>query len=176
MMRLQHFFVVIVVATALSACSKVQHDDLNAFMAEKKARPAGQIDPIPTFTPYRPFDYSATMLRAPFDRPVAAKDLIEVVPQSNVKPDENRAKEILEQYNLESLRMVGTIEQKGQLWALLDDAQGNIHYVKEGNYLGRNHGKITKLSPSYIQIVEIVTAGSSGGWVERPRTLELREK
>lgn len=175
-MRLQHIAVAILATTIFTACSKVQHDDLDAFMAEKKARPMGQIEPVPTFTPYRPFDYSVTMLRAPFDRPVAAKDLIEVIPQSNVKPDENRAKEILEQYNLESLRMVGTIEQKGQLWALIDDAQGNVHYVKVGNYLGRNHGKITKMSPNYIQVVEIVTAGSSGGWVERPRTLELRER
>lgn len=175
-MRLYHIFAVLLTATLISSCSKTKHDDLDAFMAEKKARPAGQIEPIPAFTPYRPFDYEATMLRAPFDRPIAAKDLIELVPQSNVKPDPNRSKEILEQYNFESLRMVGTIEQKGELWALIDDTQGNIHYVKEGNYLGRNHGKITTLTSTYIQVVEIVTAGRSGGWVERPRTLELREK
>lgn len=160
----------------LSACGDSGYEDLTAFMAEKKARPAGQIEPIPTFTPYRPFDYEATLLRAPFDRPVAAKDLIELLPASKVAPDANRPKEFLENFNIESLRMVGTIERKGQLWALINDNQGNIHYVKEGNYLGRNHGKIMATTPTLVQVVEIVTAGSSGGWVERPRTLELREK
>lgn len=167
---------VLLTSLVISACSDSGYQDLTAFMAEKKARPAGQIEPIPTFTPYRPFDYEATLLRAPFDRPVAAKDLIELLPVSNVAPDANRPKEFLENFNVESLRMVGTIERKGQLWALVSDGQGNVHYVKEGNYLGRNHGKIMATTPTRIQIVEIVTAGSSGGWVERPRTLELREK
>src|SRR5690554_721365 len=160
----------------LAACSDTGYDDLAAFMAEKKARPAGQIEPVPTFTPYRPFDYSATNLRAPFDRPVAAKDLIELKPMSNVSPDTNRAKEFLERFNIESLRMVGTIEKNNQLWALIDDGKSNVHYVKEGNYLGKNYGRIVSVMPTFIQVVEIVTAGSSGGWVERPRTLELREK
>lgn len=131
---------------------------------------------MPTFTPYRPFDYSATTLRAPFDRPVAAKDLIELKPMNNVSPDTSRAKEFLEGFNIESLRMVGTITKSEQIWALIDDGQGNIHYVKEGNHLGRSYGRIVSVAPSFIQVVEIVTAGSSGGWVERPRTLEMREK
>lgn len=175
-MRNTKVLLALVAPFLISACSDSNYQDLTAFMAEKKARPAGQIEPIPTFTPYRPFDYEATLLRAPFDRPVAAKDLIELLPASKVAPDANRPKEFLENFNVESLRMVGTIERKGQLWALVSDAQGNVHYVKEGNYLGRNHGKIVLASPTLIQIVEIVTAGSSGGWVERPRTLELREK
>lgn len=175
-MRYSKLSAVALAAIVLSACSDSGYDDLTAFMAEKKARPAGQIDPIPTFTPYRPFDYAATMLRAPFDRPVAARDLIELLPASSVAPDVNRPKEFLESFNIESLRMVGTIEQRGQLWALVDDGQGNVHYVKEGNYLGRNHGRILSATPTFIQIVEIVSAGGAGGWVERPRTLELREK
>ena len=115
------------------------------------------------------------MLRAPFDRPVAAKELVELLPQSSVEPDSNRPREFLEQFNIESLRMVGTIEQHGQLWALIDDGQGNVHYVKQGNYIGKNHGKIVAATSNFIQITEIVPAGGAGGWVERPRTLELRE-
>jgi len=175
-MRFYKLATIVVSACVLMACSDSGYDDLAAFMAEKKARPAGQIEPVPTFTPYRPFDYSATNMRAPFDRPVAAKDLIELQPMSDVTPDTSRAKEFLEGYNIESLRMVGTIEKNGQLWALIDDGKGNVHYVKEGNYLGRNYGRIASVMPTFIQVVEIVTAGGSGGWLERPRTLELREK
>ncbi|HEY9034701.1 MAG TPA: pilus assembly protein PilP [Pseudomonadales bacterium] len=167
--------VVVLLSLLLSACGDQSYEDLIIFMAEKKARPAGNIEPIPTFMPYRPFDYGATMLRAPFDRPVAAKELVELLPQSSVEPDSNRPREFLEQFNIESLRMVGTIEQNGQLWALIDDGQGNVHYVKQGNYIGKNHGKIIAATSNFIQITEIVPAGGAGGWVERPRTLELRE-
>lgn len=158
----------------LAACSQSEHEDLNAYMASVKAKPAGRIDPIPTFNPYKPFDYSATMLRGPFDRPVVVKNALDLLPESNVKPDPDRAKEFLEQFNIESLTMVGTLEQKGQLWALLRDADGSVHYVKNGNYVGKHHGKIVKTAENYIQVVEIVANGK--GWVERPRTLELREQ
>ena len=33
--------------------------DLDAYMAEVKARPVGAIEPIPTFKPYQSFTYSA---------------------------------------------------------------------------------------------------------------------
>jgi type IV pilus assembly protein PilP len=45
--------------------------------------------------------------------------------------------------------------------------------VQVGNYLGRNHGKIVELTETYLAVVEIVTDGTSDGWVERPRTIEL---
>ena len=177
MMRIFQYVLSLMFVVLLAACGgQGGYDDLVAFMAETKAKPAGSIEPIPTFTPYQPFDYSATMLRAPFDRPVAAKDLVEIMPSSDVAPDPDRPREFLEQFNVESLRMVGTIEQHGQLWALLDDGQGNVHYVKKGNYIGRNHGKIIAATPTHIQIREIVSVGGAGGWVERPRTLELRER
>src|SRR5690554_736842 len=83
-----------------------------------------------------------------------SKDLIELQPMSDVTPDTSRAKEFLEGYNIESLRMVGTIEKNGQLWALIDDGKGNVHYVKEGNYLGRNYGRIASVMPTFIQVVE----------------------
>ena len=159
---------------ALTGCGSDSYDDLKAFMAEVKARPAGRIEPIPTFNPYKPFDYSATLLRAPFDKPVAAIDALVLKTKSAVAPNPDRPKEFLEQFNIESLQMVGTLSQDGQLWALLDDGVGNVHYVKDGNFIGKNHGKIVKTEENYIQVIEIISSGSDS-WVERPRTLELRE-
>lgn len=160
---------------ALTACTSNDYSDLNAFMAEVKTRPAGQIEPIPTFTPYEPFDYSVTQMRSPFDRPVTIENLVQLLPASSIEPDPNRVKEYLEQYSLESLTMVGTIEQKGQKWALIDDNTGNVHFVKEGNYLGQDHGVIRVVEENHVQVMEIITNGVNG-WVERPRTLELLEQ
>jgi type IV pilus assembly protein PilP len=47
--------------------------------------------------------------------------------------------------------------------------------VKVGNYLGKNHGRIKMIDESRVEVVEIVPDGK-GNWVERPRTLALREK
>ena len=50
-----------------------------------------------------------------------------------------------------------------------------VHRVKIGDYLGTNHGKVVAISESQIDVVEIVTDGE-GGWVERPRSLTLKER
>lgn len=158
----------------LQACGSQSKDDLVAFMAEVKAKPGGRIEPIPTFNPYKPFDYSSTSMRGPFDEPVAGIDFFaNVKPVGTVAPDPNRPKEFLEQFSIESLNMVGTLEQDGTLFALLDDGKGNVHYVKKGNYIGKNDGLIVVATDTYIQVSEIVPSGS--GWIERARTIELLE-
>ena len=58
-------FLTMLVVTIVG-CSSHDHSDLTVFMADVKAKPAGQIEPIPTFTPYEPFDYSVTQMRSPF--------------------------------------------------------------------------------------------------------------
>lgn len=158
----------------LTACSSDNFEDLVVFMAEVKASPAGRIEPVPTFAPYKPFDYSATSMRAPFDLPVLVKP--DEIAISNLvdPPSTTRPREPLEQYSIESLRMVGTLEKAGQLWVLVDDGQGNVHFVKNGNYIGKNHGKIVAITPTYIQVKEVISNGGNG-WVERPKVLELRE-
>ncbi len=159
----------------LASCGSDNFDDLHAFMAEVKATPGGRIEPVPTFAPYKPFDYSATSFRAPFDRPVVVKAEDIAASATVDPPSTTRPKELLEQVSIESLRMVGTFEKDSQLWALLRDGQRNIYPVKNGNYIGRNHGKIVATSTTYIQVVEVISNGANG-WVERPRVLELKER
>ncbi len=157
----------------LTACGGGDFQDLDDFMAEKKSRPAGIIKPIPVFKAYKAFTYSASGLRAPFDRPIEVTEITRLQMASNVKPDPNRTKEYLEQFNLDSLTMVGTLEQGGTLWALLQDEDGGVHRTKKGNYLGRNHGRIIDATETYLSIIEIVPNGVDG-WVERPRTIKLK--
>jgi len=149
--------------------------DLKMYMAEVKARPRGKIDPIPVFDPYQAFVYAATTLRGPFDIPVTVREISRLLPSADVKPDKNRIKEYLERFNIEAISMVGTIEQDGQLWSLINDGDGGVHRVKIGNYLGRNHGEIVETTDDTIAVIEIVPNGL-GGWLERPKTLMLREK
>lgn len=160
-------------ALTLSACSSGDFSDLDEFMEEKRARPGGIIAPIPTFKAYEAFAYSATALRSPFDRPIEVREIAQLQAIAAIKPDENRAKEFLEQYTFDSLRMVGTLERSGTDWSLIKDPDGGVHRVKVGNYLGRHHGKIVDMTDTYVAVVEIVSDGSEDGWVERPRTIKL---
>lgn len=146
--------------------------DLDAFMAEVKARPKGLIDPIPTYPPYQAFTYKAMSKRSPFERQLEIREVASTSGASNVKPDPNRSKEFLESFAIESLKMVGTIYKSGVLWGLIGDSANNVHRVTIGNYMGRNHGKITSISESQINLIEIVPNGA-GAWVERPRTVAM---
>ncbi len=70
--------------------------------------------------------------------------------------------------------MVGTLANDGGVFALVSGA-GGVHRVKVGDYLGRNHGRILAIDESKIDVVEIVPDGE-GGWLERPRSLSLKER
>lgn len=157
----------------LASCGGNDFRDLDAFMATSKAKPAGQIEPIPPFKAYKAFTYGAAGLRSPFEKPVEVKEIARMQLASNVEPDLDRTKEFLEQFSLDSLTMVGSLEQAGTLWVLMQDREGGVHRVKEGNYVGRNHGRILEAAESYIALIEIVASGTDG-WVERPRTIKLR--
>ena len=103
----------LLVAVLMAGCSGNDMSDLDAFMAEKRARPGGVIEPIPTFTAYEAFAYAATAQRAPFDRPVEVRQVKRLNARSAIKPDLERPKEFLEQFTLDSLQMVGRLERGG---------------------------------------------------------------
>lgn len=174
MMGIKRVASLLVCAALLGGCGG-DFSDLDAYTAEVKAKPKGKIPPIPTFTPYTSFVYSAQTLRAPFDQPLTTKEVAALGGAANVRPDLARAREFLERFNLESLGMVGTLAQKGTLWALLSDGEGGVHRVRVGNYVGKNHGKIVATNETSVEIKEIVPSGT-GSWVERPRTIKLTEK
>jgi type IV pilus assembly protein PilP len=170
---LRTLLAILSVGVLVSACARANFADLDEFMASKRDRPGGVIAPIPTFKAYEAFAYSATTLRSPFDRPVEVREIAQLQAISAIKPDESRAKEFLEQFTFDSLRMVGTLERDGVSWTLIGDPQGGVHRVKVGNYLGRSHGKIVEMTETYVAVVEIVSDGTKDGWVERPRTIKL---
>lgn len=155
-------------------CAGSGHEDLDAYIAETLAKPSGEIEPVPTFRPYKSYKYSAAALRSPFEPPQAITSMDADIGRVAVAPDESRAKEFLESIGFSSLTMVGTLERDGVIWALVDDGRGGIHRVTTGNYLGKNHGKIVALSKAQVDVIEIVPDGKNG-WVERQRTLALEE-
>lgn len=164
----------LVCVLGLVGCGQASQQDLVDFMEETKRRPKGQIEPLPTFSPYQPFSYSAMTLRSPFERPIPVDESAAKGGRA-VAPDLTREKEFLEGFNITALKMVGTIEKGGKLWALIDNSENDVVPATVGNYLGLNHGKVITTNPSQIEVMEIVSDGSNG-WVERPRIIKLEEK
>lgn len=174
MMSIQRLSALALAVGLVGCASNSDTSDLTAYIAEIKARPEGSIEPLPPVRTFDPFIYGATALRSPFDEPVVVTT-VEGTRNPDVKPDPLRVKDFLESFNLDSLAMVGTLEQNGALWALVKDPTGGIHRVTVGNYIGKNHGKITSATTTQLSLVEIVADGL-GGWVQRPRTIKLSEK
>ena len=113
-------------------------------------------------------------LRDPFIQNERNEQQEEVKSDNGIHPDTARAREELETYELDTLHMVGTINQSSTLWGLVKAIDGTIHRVRVGNYIGRNFGKIIRIKDGEIELLEIIP-DSPGGWRERKQTLLLTE-
>ena len=165
--------------SVLTACSQSGgFSDLDQFMAETRAKPRGFVEPLPEFKSYEAFTYSAADRRAPFEPPVDVElTMMDQQPITDIEPDLDRPREVLENFGLQELTMVGTLRSEasgepGSLFALIKDNGGGIHRVRAGNYMGRNYGRVIGVNETRIELIEIVPNGR-GGWVERPRSLTL---
>lgn len=158
----------------LSACGG-EMSDLDRFIAETKTKHHGQVDPLPEFTPYESFVYTADKGRDPF-RAQTDNSQIAVAEStySGPRPESARRKEPLENFPIDSLKMVGLLQQSTQTWGLVKDPDGTIHRVQPGNFAGQNHGKITNVRETKIDIVELVADGLSG-WVTREAQLAMAD-
>lgn len=164
--------VIAVAGMGLAGCS-ANMDELDGYINTVKARPGGRVDPLPEVTPYEIFVYKADIegFRSPFlpDTPqtVAGE-------AGGVRPDADRIREYLESFSLDTMDMVGTLALAGTTYGLVQDADGLIHRVVPGNYLGQNDGRIVSISASEIQLVEIISDGI-GSYIERDAAISLRD-
>lgn len=147
-------------------------------------RPPEHIAPLPEIKPYVAYAYKAGKAsgRDPFklfyektaeELATGTKDV--GLTDEMKKEIENRNREELESFELDSLRMVGTIEDQNAQWGVVHAPAGTVHRVKVGNYMGRNIGKILVISEDRIELREIVK-NPDGRWEERQAAVALAEK
>jgi len=162
---------IIMVATTcvLSACSS-DMDELQQKVAEIKARPGERIEPLPEIRPYESFTYGASSLRSPFIPSAPARSDV----ANAVRPDAKRPREFLEQFPIDTMTMVGTLQLQGRTYGLVQGKDGLVHRVLPGNYIGQNDGRVLSIAPTKISIIEIIPDGV-GGYIERPAALALNE-
>ena len=157
----------LVAALTLAGCSGGM-DELRAEIETAKARPGGRIEPLPEVVPYESYAYSQAGERSPFMQSITGES------GAGPRPDSKRAREYLEQFPLDTLKMVGTLRLGGANYGLVQTKDGLIHRVLPGNHLGQNDGRITSVNEARIAVVEIVPDGL-GGYIERQAALALSD-
>ena len=158
-------------AVALAGCSS-EGDELRAFVRDSDKGLPRRVDPLPAVKPFEPFTYEGFDLPDPFKpRKLTAN---KEGGGGGLAPDLNRRKEPLEAFPLEQLKMVGTLTQGNDTYALVR-ADKTLYRVKKGNYMGQNFGLITDVTDGEIKLKEIVQ-DSAGDWAERQSVLPLLEE
>lgn len=163
----------VLLALIVAACAAEQ-DDLNRYITEVKARPAAPIPPIPPVRTYTPYEYDGLAGRDPF-RMSTSEGSDQVAgggTGTGPRPDLQRTREYLERFELDTLTMVGTFAKESSEWALIRDPDGVVHRVAVGNYVGKNHGKVSRIRPREVQLSEFIPDGS-GGWLVRDASMAL---
>ena len=156
---------------ALIVAGCAPSDDPQRWVAQEKAKKGAPLQPLPVIKTFETFTYADQDLRDPFG-PSAAE---QSVATSGPRPDQNRPKQPLEMFALDSLKMVGTIGIGATIEGLIKDPEGVIHRVHINNYMGQNNGKITTVAEDHIDLVELIPNGS-GGWMKRQASVALGEK
>ncbi len=166
-------YLVMLAAVLLTGCGGEEFQDLRDFVTSAGADMRGKVEPPPDIKPYEPFTYeNTTSLPDPF-KP-RKQDVRSASRSGQNQPNMERPKEELEDYPLESLKMVGYLSQKNVSYAIIRSSEGKIYTVKPGNYIGLNFGQIVSVTETEVKIKEMVQ-DSAGDWSERESSLQLVE-
>ena len=159
---------------ALAGCEK-QQTELQTWMDTERKTVSPQIAKIEEPKKYEPYRYEGTGALDPFSQAKLSKalDNSNVRKPGGLQPDLARRRESLEDYPVDSIKMVGHIKRQGQNFGLVT-VDAAVYPVKLGNYMGQNFGKIVKISETEISLKELVQ-DATGDWVERQSALQLQE-
>ena len=172
--RATQWLVLLATAIFLSGCTRGM-SDLRTWVAQEKVKRGVPIQPLPVIKTFETFTYADQDKRDPFSPSTTELQTADGNRASGPRPDADRAKQPLEMFALDSLKMVGTVGAGTAIQVLIKDPGGVIHRVHLGEYLGQNYGRVTVVSDDHIELVEMVSNGN-GGWMERPASIALGEK
>jgi len=167
----------IALAGMLAACAD-DRSELQSWMNNVRATAKPVQQKIPAPKTFEPFRYDRAHEVDPFVRTRLAGMLPEdsgrgSVRRASLQPDDRRARELLEHYPLDAIRMVGHLANGRQSHALLQ-VDNAVHQVRVGNRAGQNHGLVTRVSETEIRLRELVQ-DAAGEWVHRETVLTLQE-
>ena len=171
MNRKQTVVSLLLLALLVSGCQQKEKENLSQFVVNAGKMKAKEIEPIPNIKPVELFAYSAQEFADPFNiQNLKPRQVVSA--RSGAGPDTNRRREPLENYPLDSLKMVGTLFRENERRVILKTPEGAVQTVVVGNYLGQNYGKIVSIEESEI-VVEEQVLNSAGTWVGRDASIKV---
>lgn len=162
-------------ALLLAACSDSDVREVRDWMDQVRKQTHPSVKPLAAPKDFIPYAYGGKDAVDPFNPNKLLAELARADENSNSpnRPDLNRPKEVLENFPLDTMKMVGAIQKGGVNWALVQ-IDKNVYQVKSGMHIGDHYGMVTHVSDNAIDIREVVQ-DASGEWVERKSRLELQE-
>jgi type IV pilus assembly protein PilP len=162
-------------AVLMVGCSSEQQE-LTQWMEQQRREVKPNVQPLSPPKKFTPQPYVSLTGVEPFSTQKLSVALRQEAKQPNslLSFEIDRRKEPLEAYPLDSMAMVGSVVKAGRPYALLK-VDNLLYQVKQGDYLGQNYGKITKISETDVALREFVQ-DAAGEWIERPSALQLQEK
>lgn len=169
----------VVVLSSFIGCSNSEQQELSAWMQSERNSIRPDVKPIPEPSKFLPHAYAGERFIEPFSNEKLVSILKSGQSLSNeksalIEPELNRRKQPLEAFPLDAMSMVGILNRKGQVVALVR-VDSLLYQVVAGGYLGQNYGRIVKIDENQIVLREIMQ-DASGEWVERPAALQLQEE
>jgi type IV pilus assembly protein PilP len=163
----------------LQACGGSKEDALKEWISKEHANRQPKVKPLPEPTQFVPQAYNKSSELDPFNSQKLTQALQResgknVKDDTLITPELARRKGPLEGIPLDTISMVGIITKSTVPIALIK-VDNLLYQVKVGDYLGKNYGRISKITNTQINLREIV-AETEGEWVERNVTLQLQEK
>jgi type IV pilus assembly protein PilP len=162
-----------IVVLLLSACDEQRDGDLRTWMAEVRLRHHPQPSSVSPAAAIPVFRYQPASRTDPFD--LAKLALADDSPSGeSLQPDLRRAREPLESFPLDSVRLIGSLRRGREVVALIE-ADKQIYQLRVGAHLGQDFGKVIAIGDKTVDIEELVSEGS-GRWTQRRTQLVLQEK
>ncbi|WP_229429242.1 pilus assembly protein PilP [Massilia sp. ST3] len=174
MTRLRHA-APLLAALALAGCGDGGVNEVRTWMKKVQKDTKPSVKPLPAAKPFVPYAYNPGGAPEPFSPDKLLTEMARVAEASGskYKPDTNRPKELLENYPLDTMRMVGTLQKAGVHYALVQIDKA-VYQVRAGQRIGENYGVVTRVADGAIHIREVMQ-DATGDWVEREATIQLQD-
>ena len=161
--------------TVLFAGCNANTAELEAWMTDVRESTPPVRTKIAEPKKFEPFRYDIVEEVEPFSptKLAALQDPMQVRAKGGLAPDTNRRREVLENFPLDAIQMVGYLRSSRTNTALLQ-IDSVVYQARIGNYAGQNFGVITGIDETSVSLRELVE-DAAGEWVERETTLKLQE-
>ncbi|HHJ3201660.1 TPA: pilus assembly protein PilP [Vibrio parahaemolyticus] len=163
-----------VLVSALLVGCQANDESLTDFIHGVESQARRDVEKLKPADKYIAVAYAPEVMRAPFELPKEATIATQPVARKDCWQPPNRARSgKLEKFPLSQLRLKGVMGMGNTVSGLVQAPNGTVYKVKPGQYLGRNNGKVTHVTHSYLLINETLPDGL-GCWQKRKVKLALR--